>query len=271
MSNSNYDIAYLKKYVNGELSPTEMYALEREAQRDPMLADILMGMEMDQNKTVLTTINNQIAQRVQKDNTAKIKVFDWKRLAIAAAAVIVLGIGLLLYRRQDKNSSEARRTAEVSITQEKPKTKVTAADSIIPSDDIASKIGPQDHLPQLADNNRTRLHEQHPLEEVTVLSREPSLRVKSLEEMKEGLNNDRPVFGIKTCRQYNCYRLCTNGKEKRCFPNHYDSWNIKFKQYPCRQSSGYCDATTTRYPATTYNSGQRDRLTYFGSDNHSTQ
>ncbi|WP_286753163.1 MULTISPECIES: TonB family protein [Sphingobacterium] len=197
MSNSNYDIAYLKKYVNGELSPTEMYALEREAQRDPMLADILMGMEMDQNKTVLTTINNQIAQRVQKDNTAKIKVFDWKRLAIAAAAVIVLGIGLLLYRQQDKNSSEARRTAEVSITQEKPKTKVTAADSIIPSDDIASKIGSQDHLPQLADNNRTRLHEQHPLEEVTVLSREPSLRVKSLEEIKEGLNNDRPVFGLR--------------------------------------------------------------------------
>ena len=70
MSNSNYDIAYLKKYVNGELSPTEMYALEREAQRDPMLADILMGIEMDQNKTVITTINNQIAQRIEKDNSA---------------------------------------------------------------------------------------------------------------------------------------------------------------------------------------------------------
>ena len=198
MSNSNYDIAYLKKYVNGELSPTEMYALEREAQRDPMLADILMGIEMDQNKTVITTINNQIAQRIEKDNSAKIKVFDWKRLSIAAAAVIVLGVGLLLYRQQDKNSSEAKRTAEVNTTQEKPKTKVTEADSMTLSDDIASEIGSREHLPQLADNNRPRLQEQHPLEEVTVLSREPSLRVKSLEEMKKGLNNDRPVFPLST-------------------------------------------------------------------------
>jgi TonB family protein len=214
MSNSNYNIAYLKKYVNGELSPTEMYALEREAQRDPMLADILTGIEMDQNKTVITTINNQIAQRIGKDNAAKIKVFDWKRLSIAAAAVIVVGVGLLLYRQQDKNSSEAKRTAEVSIMQEKPKTKVTIADSSTPSADIASKIGDRDHSPQIADNNRPRLHEQHPLEEVTVLSREPSLHVKSLEEIKGSLNNDRPVFGLRPTDSTIVIGYAPNAKKK---------------------------------------------------------
>ena len=111
--------------------------------------------------------------------------------------MIVLGVGLLLYRQQDKNSSEAKRIAEVNTKQENPKTKVTEAVSMTLSDDIASEIGSREHLPQLADNNRPRLQEQHPLEEVTVLSREPSLRVKSLEEMKEGLNNDRPVFGLR--------------------------------------------------------------------------
>jgi TonB family C-terminal domain len=197
MSNSNYDIAYLKKYVNGELSPTEMYTLEREAQRDPMLADVLMGIEMDQNKTVITTINQRVSQRAKSDKTAKIKVFDWKRLAIAAAAVIVLGVGIVLFRQQDKNSSEAKRTAEVSIAQEKPKTKVIGEDSTTVTDGIMSKIEPQDRLPQLTDNNRPQLHEQHPMEEVTISSQEPSLRVKSLEEIEGRLQRDRPVFGLR--------------------------------------------------------------------------
>lgn len=197
MSNSNYDIAYLKKYVNGELSPAEMYALEREAQRDPMLADMLMGIEMDQNKTVIAAINQQISQRTKRDKAVKIKVFDWKRLAIAAAAVIVLGVSIVLFRQQGKNTSEAKRTAEVNVDQDKPKTKVIGEDSTVAADDIMSKIEPPDRLPQLADNNRPQLHEQHAQEEVTVLSREPSLRVKSLEEMEGRLNSDRPVFGLR--------------------------------------------------------------------------
>lgn len=197
MSNSNYDIAYLKKYVNGELSPMEMYAIEREAQRDPMLADVLMGIEMDQNKTVIAAINQQISQRAKRDKAAKIKIFDWKRLAIAASTVIVLGAGLVLFWQQEKNRSEAKRTADVNVTQDKPKTKIIGADSTRITDDIKSKIELQDRSPQLADNNSPRFREQHPQEEVTILSREPSLRVKSLEEMKEGLNNDRPVFGLR--------------------------------------------------------------------------
>jgi len=197
MSNSNYDITYLKKYVSGELSPTEMYALEREAQRDPMLADILMGIEMDQNKTVLSAINQQISQRAERDNKPKIKVFDWKRLAIAATALIVLGIGILLFQQQDKTTSEAQRTADANVALERPITKVTPTDSVVASGDIASKIESQDHAPQLADNNRPRLREQHSQEEVTVISREPSLRIKSLEEMEGRLNSDRPVFGLR--------------------------------------------------------------------------
>ena len=197
MSNSNYDIAYLKKYVNGELSPTEMYALEREAQRDPMLADVLMGIEMDQNNTVIAAINQQISQRAKRDKAAKIKIFDWKRLAIAASTIIVLGVGIVFFRQQQKNTSEAKRTADVNVTQDKPKTKVIGEDSTTATDDIKSKIEPQDRSPQLADHNSSRFREQHPQEEVTILSREPSLRVKSLEEMEGRLNSDRPVFGLR--------------------------------------------------------------------------
>jgi len=152
---------------------------------------------MDQNKTVITAINQQISQRAKRDKAAKIKILDWKRLAIAASTVIVLGVGLLLFWQQEKNRSETKRTADVHVTPDKPKTTVMGEDSTTATDDIKSNIEPQDRSPQLADNNSPRFREEHPQEEVAILSREPSLRVKSLEEMEGRLNSDRPVFGLR--------------------------------------------------------------------------
>src|SRR5690606_8661376 len=114
MSNSNYDIAYLRKYVNGELSPTEMYAVEREAQRDPMLADILMGMEIAPGQPDLSDLRVRILERTAASpKNKKTIVFDWKRLAVAASVVAILGAGILYVQRK-KNPADSRRTAHVS-------------------------------------------------------------------------------------------------------------------------------------------------------------
>ena len=114
MSNSNYDIAYLRKYVNGELSPTEMYAVEREAQRDPMLADILMGMEIAPGQPDLSDLRVRILERTAaSQKNKKTIVFDWKRLAVAASVVAILGAGILYVQRK-KNPADSRRTAHVS-------------------------------------------------------------------------------------------------------------------------------------------------------------
>ena len=84
----------------------------------------------------------------------------------------------MLFRQQEKNTSEGKRTADVNVTQDKPKTKVIGADSTRITDDIKSKIELQDRSPQLAANTSPRFRDQHPQEEVTILSREPSIRVK---------------------------------------------------------------------------------------------
>lgn len=195
MSNSNYDISYLKKYVNGELSDSEMYSIEREAQRDPMLADILMGIEIGQNKAVISDINNQIARRTHQEKVNNIKVFAWKRLVIAAAVVAVLGLGVIFFQQQEKTTDE-KRTADILVPADVPSAKIAPQDSILISPHLEQDAHEAD-LPQIAENHKNIRPNAAPREESSTLSNEPSLHIKSVEEMQSRLNSDRPVFGIR--------------------------------------------------------------------------
>lgn len=188
MSDSNYDIAYLKKYLSGQLSPKEMYAIEREAQRDPMLADILMGIEMDQNGTVPSQLNVRIAQRVEEKKEAKIKVFDWKRLIIAATVVAVLGAGIL-YFQQEKNTAEANRTADVALPTDIPSSKSAPQNDTVASADIQPNSKEQDS-PHLADNSKPTVVRNRLEEETTPSLKDPSLRLAPV-EMKRGIQSER--------------------------------------------------------------------------------
>ncbi len=88
------DIAFIRRYLNGELSPREMYELERQAQDDPMLMDVIMGMESgdaDAHRTNLSEIQLHIQQRTQQ---GKIKhMIAWRPWVVAASVVFVLAIG----------------------------------------------------------------------------------------------------------------------------------------------------------------------------------
>lgn len=195
MSDSNYDIAYLKKYVNGLLSSKEMYAIEREAQRDPMLADILMGIEMDQNNTVPSELNARIAQRVEDKKEAKIKVFDWKRLAIAASAVIILGIGVI-YFQQQKSPSETKRTADITLPADAPSSKPP-----IPQIDsgVSAAIEPdlqEKNNPHLTDNSKPSNVLQHRQEEAIPSLKEQSLRLAPV-EINRDIQSDRSIRNSK--------------------------------------------------------------------------
>ncbi|QIH36022.1 carboxypeptidase-like regulatory domain-containing protein [Sphingobacterium sp. DR205] len=188
MSDSNYDIAYLKKYVNGLLSPKEMYAIEREAQRDPMLADILMGIEIDQKNAVPSDLNARIARRVEDDRKTKVKVFDWKRLAIAASVVTILGIGII-YFQQQKSPSEANRTADVAMPADAPSSKLSPQADSAASTVIEPDLKEPDN-PHLANNSKPSDIPQHREEESIPPLKEQSLRIAPV-EMSRGIQSDR--------------------------------------------------------------------------------
>lgn len=194
MSDSNYDIAYLKKYVNGLLSPKEMYVIEREAQRDPMLADILMGIEMDQNNAVPSDLNARIARRVEDDKETKVKVFDWKRLAIAASVVTLLGIGII-YFQQQKSPPEANRTADVALPADAPSSKLNPQADSVASTVIEPNLKEPDN-PRLANNSKSSDIPQHRQEESIPPLKEQSLRVAPV-EMNRGIQSDRSARDSK--------------------------------------------------------------------------
>lgn len=195
MSDSNYDIAYLKKYVNGQLSPKEMYAIEREAQRDPMLADILMGIEMDQNSTVPSEFNARIAQHIEHRKEAKIKVFDWKRLAIAATVVAILSAGIL-YFQQQRSPSEAKLTADVAVPADVPAPKSKPRNDTTTSSAIATDSKEQDS-PRLADNNKPADLPRYTTEETAQIPKESPIRIALSEKMNSGIHRERTMGDSK--------------------------------------------------------------------------
>lgn len=195
MSDSNYDIAYLKKYVNGQLSTKEMYAIEREAQRDPMLADILMGIEMDQNNTVPSELSARIAQRIEHKKETKIKVFYWKRLAIAATVVAVLSVGIL-YFQQQKSPSETKRTADVAVPADALSSKSIPQNDTAASPTIEPSIKEQDS-PRLADNRKSSDLGQYKQEETVSAHQEPLVRITPVEKMNSGIHRDRTMADSK--------------------------------------------------------------------------
>lgn len=115
MENSNYDIAYLRKYLRGELTAAKMHALERKVQDDPMLMDILMGLEFEKENELespFQTIKSNIQDRT-KPTISKIRKINWKLIAVAATVIILSGASFF-YFLQNQESKE--RIAHADVT-----------------------------------------------------------------------------------------------------------------------------------------------------------
>lgn len=103
MKNNSTDISLIRKYLNGELDAPAMYELERRAQDDPALMDMMLGMEYgdrDVDDANLREISKMILQRSEKDDSRLKVVAGQKRLwrkgwMAAAALLLISGMALL--------------------------------------------------------------------------------------------------------------------------------------------------------------------------------
>lgn len=97
MNKFSSNIDYLRQYVNGELTPTEMYEIERAMHDDEMLADIIEGLEFEKNQKIaspVAKIRSNIKTRTSKDEQHE-KVFPFKKLLIAASIIAILSFGAI--------------------------------------------------------------------------------------------------------------------------------------------------------------------------------
>ncbi len=107
MSVNKTDISLIRKYLNGELDARAMHELERRAQADPFLWDMMQGMERGtpSDQSVLDEIDALIDKRVEKDK--KRVVTMWRIASIAASLLIVLGFGIWFFAHQPENVAPA--------------------------------------------------------------------------------------------------------------------------------------------------------------------
>src|SRR5690606_10652892 len=96
MNKQYTDIAYIRRYVNGELSPREMFELEHAAQQDEMLMDIIMGMEFELSHHLsdhIEELRRRINERISQSSPAHpVKFFPWAKWSIAASVLRAIGI-----------------------------------------------------------------------------------------------------------------------------------------------------------------------------------
>lgn len=94
MKEHKSDIALIKSYLNGELSAEEMYKLERRAQQDPLLMDMMQGMEKgaeDWHAENLSDIKQRMRQRLHTPfiNRRKPNMLWWMAATITGALFVV--------------------------------------------------------------------------------------------------------------------------------------------------------------------------------------
>lgn len=111
MNRNRPDLEYIRRYHNGELSPREMYELERQAQDDPMLMDIIMGIELSDKETVrkdLSDIKARITERISDNKIKQMPV--WRKWVVAASVLLLLSAGALLMINQQSANKEIAST-----------------------------------------------------------------------------------------------------------------------------------------------------------------
>lgn len=101
VSNIKYTAADIEKYWKGQLNTSEMHLLEKAAMDDPFLADALEGYQHSSHPSdEVENLHRKLDERISKKAIVlnlKTKKYTWLR--VAAAIIIITGIGLLLQQQ----------------------------------------------------------------------------------------------------------------------------------------------------------------------------
>ncbi len=108
MNNPQHDIALIRKYHNGELSPTEKNRLEARALDDPFLQDALDGYEsLGIKADELLALENRLDLRLEKKAKIITPVWGLKQWGIAASVLLCIALGSIYFNQVPKNKTIA--------------------------------------------------------------------------------------------------------------------------------------------------------------------
>ncbi len=139
-----YSAADIQRYLEGNMPPADMHALEQAALDDPFLADAIEGMQQTLTQhsaslidTHLQDIRHQLDERTRKQSSKATPVIAFRWWQVAAAAVIVVTGSLWGYNYFQQEKKAAPNQDQLAIaTQEKYRT--TAPDPVAASEQVPS-------------------------------------------------------------------------------------------------------------------------------------
>ncbi len=94
------DIALLRRYVRGELSPQQMYEIEKAAEADESLMAVLHGVETENTQGLTHDIIPELQQRIRQRSHIPLRRTSsnsYRWIGLAASLLIVLGIGMYIF------------------------------------------------------------------------------------------------------------------------------------------------------------------------------
>lgn len=151
MEKGKVDIGLIRRYIRGELTSREMYALERRAQDDPALMDTILGMEQETEEmhgVNLIDIRKRIALRSGRSRTRRLAPIQ--RWAVAASVLVAVTFGVLWFTQRLTLEESQPDIASVSVDTEerRPETPVTpGSGDEAPSEGAAAEQVPQPEAP----------------------------------------------------------------------------------------------------------------------------
>ncbi len=168
-----------------------MYELERQAQEDPLLMDLIMGMESgepQEHERVLLEIDDLIDQRTRPEKSCILPLIRW---SIAASILIVSGLAALFVI---KDKSPGR------ISAGNQKERSSKVDSVLkPANPDPAKV--MDEKVDIATNSRKRKPApEKPRDNLVTVSRaEPEIAMLEVPEKKDpGQLNEVVIIGYGT-------------------------------------------------------------------------
>lgn len=116
--NYQYDILYIQEYLEGKLSPEQMYELERAALDDALLQDAIDGYRSTEkvDHLQLSLLQKRLATRIETHQESKSQFyFTWQRLAIASVSgLLFIVIGILFWMMRSPNSNQSSQASQAT-------------------------------------------------------------------------------------------------------------------------------------------------------------
>lgn len=168
--NNRFDLNYLRKYVNGELSPAEMHAIEKASHQDELLMDVITGLEEEHQLGRPADLRDLHSAIYQRTHPPVKKWFSPYRILAGAATILVIlmagAVWLVYQQRNMLNKNEAyltrKRAEKVDTTQNS--TDLSLSSRNLPDESSLIASTPDSRKSKTAVKNQTVPVEEKPAE-----------------------------------------------------------------------------------------------------------